>query len=116
MNALGFRPSLRAKLSWLLWLALLLPMAQSVASWHALSHVAVEAEATDDSSRAVLHGLHCDLCLAAAAVGSGAAPMAHAAPALVAARYLRPLTASVVERPAQPTLAYQSRAPPFVPV
>lgn len=51
---------------WLLWLALLLPIAQAMAGAHALSHV---GERQDDG---VAHLVHCDLCLTAAHLGAGA--------------------------------------------
>jgi hypothetical protein len=61
--------------NWLLWLALLLPVAQAMASSHALSHVGADR---DDG---ITHLVHCDLCLTAADLGSGA-PVA--APAVLA--------------------------------
>ena len=51
---------------WLLWLALILPIAQAMAGVHALSHV---ADRQDDG---IAHLVHCDLCLAAADLASGA--------------------------------------------
>jgi hypothetical protein len=58
---------------WLLWLALLLPLAQAMAGAHALSHVTGEK-----SGDSLAHFVHCDLCLTAADLGSGA-PAAEAA-------------------------------------
>ncbi|HEY8876761.1 MAG TPA: hypothetical protein VIN03_04300 [Roseateles sp.] len=55
---------------WLLWLALLLPLAQAMAGVHALSHVTGDRQ--DDG---ISHLVHCDLCLTAADLGAGA-PMA----------------------------------------
>ncbi|CAM4010020.1 hypothetical protein ROSA5918_18795 [Roseateles saccharophilus] len=52
---------------WLLWLALLLPIAQAMAGVHALSHVSGERQ--DDG---IAHLVHCDLCLTAADLASGA--------------------------------------------
>ena len=73
--------------NWLLWLALLLPLAQAMAGVHALSHASGERQG--DS---LAHLVHCDLCLAAADLGSGApasepallaqSPAVHAAPLL----------------------------------
>ncbi len=51
---------------WLLWLALLLPIAQAMADVHALSHLGDRQEA------GVAHLAHCDLCLTAANLGAGA--------------------------------------------
>ena len=74
IGAVNLRRNVRG---WLLWLALLLPIAQAMAGVHALSHVA------DRSDDGVAHWVHCDLCLAAADLGAGA-PAAEP-PALVAA-------------------------------
>jgi hypothetical protein len=52
--------------NWLLWLALLLPIAQALAGVHALSHV---GDRQDDG---IAHLVHCDLCLTAADLGAGA--------------------------------------------
>jgi hypothetical protein len=60
--------------NWLLWLALLLPVAQAMAGVHALSHVS--SDRLDDG---IAHLVHCDLCLTAADLGTGA-PAAEPAP------------------------------------
>ena len=52
--------------NWLLWLALLLPIAQALAGVHALSH------AGERQGDGVAHLAHCDLCLTAANLGSNA--------------------------------------------
>ena len=52
--------------SWLLWLALVLPIAQAMAGVHALSHV---GHGADD---AIVHLVDCDLCLTAAQLAGGA--------------------------------------------
>lgn len=52
---------------WLFWLALILPIAQAMAGVHALSHV--RGERQDDG---IAHLVHCDLCLTAADLASGA--------------------------------------------
>lgn len=62
--------------NWLLWLALLLPVAQAMAGVHAVSHAT-----GDRPSDSIAHLVHCDLCLTAADLGSGA-PLAQP-PALV---------------------------------
>lgn len=61
---------------WLLWLALLLPLAQAMAGAHALSHATGERP-----GEGLAHLVHCDLCLTAADLGSGA-PAAEPARAL----------------------------------
>lgn len=102
----------QCRLVWLLWLALLLPIAQVTATWHALSHTGV---ATVDAAggKQAPHTAHCDLCLSAAAVSGGAlagepAPLPHPA-----AHHAAPQAASSGVWLASPTRAYRSRAPPF---
>ena len=58
---------------WLLWLALLLPIAQAMAGVHALSHV---SDRPDDG---LVHVVDCDLCLTAAHL-AGSAPAAEPGP------------------------------------
>lgn len=72
---------------WLLWLALILPIAQAMAGVHALSHF---GDRQDDG---VAHLVHCDLCLTAADLGSGAPAAAPAALAAVPATHAAPLLA-----------------------
>lgn len=110
------RPALplvsRRRLAWLLWLALVLPAAQVAASWHALSHTAAMA-GTDADAKHALHQTQCDLCLVAAAVASGALPVATPALPGPAARHdvVHAAVDSVWQAP--PAQAYLSRAPPF---
>ena len=52
--------------NWLLWLALLLPIAQAMAGVHALSHV------SDRQDDGITHLVDCDLCLTAANLAGGA--------------------------------------------
>lgn len=107
-------------LSWLLWLVLVLPLAQSAALWHGFSHPVVEAGAAELSRQTgsptggqpTGHSTPCDLCLGGAALDFGGLlgtvtglpllPARHAAPLGVRAAAGLPLLA----------LAYLSRAPP----
>lgn len=57
-------------LAWLLWLVLLLPMAQTAATWHLLSHVQSDS-ADAGAGKPAIHLSQCDLCLSAAAVVGG---------------------------------------------
>ncbi len=52
---------------WLLWLALILPIAQAMAGVHALSHLTGERQ-----DEGLAHLVHCDLCLTAADLAGGA--------------------------------------------
>lgn len=92
---------------WLLWLALILPIAQAMAGVHALSHLTGERQ-----DEGVAHLVHCELCLTAADLASGAPTAAPslqvggaAVDVLVAARL-----APAVERLA--TWRPPARAPP----
>lgn len=97
-------------LVWLLWLVLLLPIAQTAATWHVLSHV--HSSQADDGKQAI-HQDHCDLCLSATALIGGAPLLS--SPHLPLARGLHeaPLVELRGIRLTAPALAYDSRAPPF---
>ncbi len=99
-------------LVWLLWLVLLLPIAQTAATWHVLSHVTSDRVDQSDGPQAIHHG-HCDLCLSAAAL-IGGAPLVAAPPLPLAKVPHAPAFADVrgIVWPA-PSRAYDSRAPPF---
>ena len=102
----------RIGLPWLLWLALLLPLAQTAAAWHELSHAAARV-ADPDSEQKALHSAACGLCLASAAVQAGGmavavlqVPSADQAPSLHT-------DARTAAEQGAPVLGYQSRAPPL---
>ena len=120
MRPRRFLPAPKHRLSWLLWLALLLPLAQAAAAWHAVSHTAVgsvpgSAERAASDHKQALHAVHCDLCLTAAALGGGALPSAQQWLVHPAARHQAPQ--ALPGSPWLPLLtrAYHSRAPPFAP-
>jgi len=98
----------------LVWLALILPMAQAAAAWHALSHVDLQARQYSDEPQA-LQQAPCDLCLAAAAIGDGGLPAAvHGAP--LPAMQVAKAFAVPVDVWLSPTVpGYSSRAPPHSP-
>ena len=98
-------------LAWLVWLALLLPVAQSAAVWHGYSHVLRSAGSHDDDKRS-LPAAHCDQCLAAASVGGGALPGSPPVLPIAPARHERPRGAASIPWLASTTPAYLSRAPP----
>lgn len=115
MRPRRFHSAPTRRLAWLLWLVLLLPLAQSAAAWHAVSHSAAAAGAPAHDGKQALHPVHCDLCLAAAALDGGALPTAAQGLAHPAARHQAPQVS-----PGSPwlpplTRAYHSRAPPFAP-
>jgi len=97
---------------WLLWLALLLPMAQASAAWHALTHARPDASGAADGKQA-LHQNHCDLCLTAAVVSGGALAGEPVSLSHPTARHELPhAVSSCVWQPAPPS-PYHSRAPPL---
>jgi|SRR4051794_23434718 hypothetical protein len=105
------RPS-RASLAWLVWLALLLPIAQYASALHGLSHAVAQSQGEDKQAA---HFAHCDLCATAAEVAAGALP--GLAPTLLPplAQYAAPVFADRRAHHARTALPYRSRAPPFAP-
>jgi hypothetical protein len=98
------------RLAWVLWLAMLLPLAQVAANWHAQSHWDTERSS---STKDMLANAHCGVCLSAAAVTGGGAA---STPLAIAHPSSRQPAAQFAEAPhgAAPLLrAYESRAPPF---
>ncbi len=112
MHSLRSRIVLQRHFAWLLWLMLLLPVAQVAASWHALTHVSVDAGAARDPQHAP-HLAHCDLCLTAAAIDSGAPLAEPLSLKAEVARHELPQTAAIACWVASPARAYLSRAPPI---
>jgi len=100
-------------LVWLMWFALLLPIAQAAATWHTVSHTAqAVAESGDLHDKQAPDAAHCDLCLTAAAIHGGALPSAPVLFALSSAPHEAPPVAFAGVWPGSPTRIYQSRAPP----
>ena len=114
MRTPALRTALQRRFSWLLWLALLLPLAQTAAAWHSLSHVGADATADADGNKA-LHTTHCDLCLVAAAVGGGALPSSAQRLPHPTAHHAAPHAEFHDVWLPSPTPVYLSRAPPFTP-
>lgn len=100
------------RFAWLLWLGLLLPVAQAAASAHAFSHLR-DAPASSFDAKHALHAAHCDLCLMGAAIAGGAPPGEPLVFAHPAVRHAVPqqACADVWQAPVAP--AYLSRAPPI---
>lgn len=97
---------------WLLWLVLLLPMGQTAATWHVLSHTDSGQTDSDDGKQGV-HQDHCDLCFSAATLIGGAPLVASSGSSLAEGRVEAPLLELHGILPTAPTLAYNSRAPPI---
>ena len=113
MHALRSRLLLRHSLPWLVWLAMLLPMAQLAAAWHGVSHtLAGQAQPADDSKAP--DAQHCDLCLTAAGVTGGVLPSHPLSAPGSSAGHAPPPSAAISVWLSLPALAYLSRAPPLI--
>ncbi len=102
-------------LSWLFWLALLLPVAQSASAWHGYSHGRTQTASEREQDKQAPHSAQCDLCLSAAALSGGALMGRPPSFAAIAARHALPQPATASVWQALPALAYLSRAPPSAP-
>jgi hypothetical protein len=91
---------------WLLWLALILPLAQAMAGVHALSHL---NDRRDDSA---VHLTHCSLCLASASLDGLATPPAPPAVASFTAAPESPPPVIRAPLSAAALPPYPARAPP----
>ncbi len=112
MRAFKSRGSKR-RFMWLLWLALLTPIAQTVAAAHVLSHS--QQATTGDSGKQLHHEALCGLCVTAASLSSAApAVAAHFVPSLLPLREAPHADSNHVAF-ALTVHAYESRAPPFLP-
>lgn len=111
-----FRPArslTHPRFAWLLWLALLVPLAQFAANWHAQSHWDTERISSQNGKHG-LAGDRCDLCLTAAALAAGGAAAEPPAMAHPVGRGVAPVAIADRVRSGARALAYESRAPPFV--
>ena len=106
------RTDLSRHWAWVLWLALLLPLAQSASAMHAVSHVG-EPSGAHDGGKSLPHSSTCDLCLTAAALHGGALRSEPSSLPDSTARYETPQGASRVSWQELLALAYRSRAPPY---
>ncbi len=115
MRLMRLNTFLNCRLAWLLVLVLLLPLAQTAATWHLVSHVRAEQSSQSDGNHAI-HIDHCNLCLTAATLTGGAPPVQFIA--------LAPTMGPADPPRFQPSpiwffrlkRLYESRAPPFIPV
>ena len=103
----------KAAASWLLWLALLLPLAQLAGSEHGLLHL--DRAAADETHRDQGLAQGCDLCLLATAAAHGAGDLRRAPLPLVAAAKSQPFAPHRPGAVAPAPAPYHSRAPPLVP-
>ncbi len=99
-------------LAWVLWLALLLPLAQFAAGQHRLAHALADGA---NPAKQAAHLATCELCLAAAAVGSAATAPVVALPSLPPLRHAVPQSDRPALRLAPLERHYLIRAPPNAP-
>jgi hypothetical protein len=112
MSASHPRPLARRQFVWLLWIALLAPIAQTTTVWHALSHARSDAVHGGDGKQAP-HETRCDLCLAGAALNSGAIPGEPPVLPHPIALHGVPVAESSRVRLTFHERHYETRAPPF---
>lgn len=114
MRARFFNRLSKGHLAWLLGILLLMPLAQTAAAWHQISHTQQSQafEKLDPQSPTTVAD-YCDLCQIAAATGGGLLPTqipafsATAAPCAVSRFTCQAVAAKPLWQP------YASRAPPF---
>ena len=112
MDSAALRAFLRNRLVWLLALVLLLPLAQTFAALHVISHAQAENVVPADGAYAV-HQKVCNVCLTAAAIAGGAPPADLVDCAQLTVLDVAPLPSRPQLWFALPTRPYESRAPPF---
>lgn len=100
-------------LAWLLWLVLLLPLAQAASNWHVLSHAAQATQAAGEQDETLPQTGHCELCLMAAAIAGGALPAAPIVFLPPTAPHQAPCRVLSDVWQAPPATCYQGRAPPL---
>ncbi len=113
MLAFRTRRGTRRYLVWLLSAALLLPIAQTAATWHVLSLACVDQG--DVYGKPYSHPSRCDFCLTAAGLSSSAANTEAAFLPHPDSLHEAPPTLSTCILSALAALAYRSRAPPTTP-
>jgi len=113
MRASSSRSVPQRRLMWLLWAACLLPIAQTAATWHALS--LARADRADVRDTQLLHHTHCDFCLTAAALSGGVLPGQPPSPPRHVGHHEAPQAIASDIRFALAVWVYRSRAPPSAP-
>ncbi|HSV59967.1 MAG TPA: hypothetical protein VLJ19_13825 [Variovorax sp.] len=113
--ALRSRTTMPRRYAWLLWFALLLPLAQAAASSHVYSHTGELAAGVEGltKSKHAAGAAHCDLCLASSIALGGGLPTATLPTLPLRSNHPAPQAAFDSLWEPAPTLAYQGRAPPF---
>jgi hypothetical protein len=94
---------------WLLLLALLLPLTQTLTAAHSL----IEHSAPSEPGKKALFETPCSVCLSAAGIGGSAPPCGDTPLAAVFATHAVPATRETARTLPASALAYRSRAPPI---
>jgi hypothetical protein len=97
--------------AWVLWLALLLPLAQLAGAMHAYVHVSDPVRVANDKHLPA----PCDLCVLAAALGSAAPGGTPPAPVQLALEQAAPRQDPAPSPDLAALSPYRSRAPPALP-
>ena len=113
MRARLFNRFTHSRLAWLLGMLLLMPLAQTVASWHLVSHIPAQASAPSDEPAAALVD-YCGLCNVALATTGGLLPTLATLPTASAVPHTAPSLAFATATITPLWPPYASRAPPFV--
>lgn len=111
MRARLFNRLTHGRLAWLLGMLLLMPLAQTVASWHLISHIPAQVSAPADEPVAALSD-YCDLCNVALATTGGLLPTLATPPTAHAVPHAAPRVAFATAAVTLPWPPYASRAPP----
>jgi hypothetical protein len=109
-----FRPS-QHRLVWLLWLVLLLPLAQTAANWHILSHAQTSPSDESQNQRAITLD-YCGQCLSAAVLTGGSPPSTVSHLSQFSGTHEFPMPDLLGIESTRVVRAYDSRAPPFSPL
>jgi len=112
MRARFFNRFTHGRLAWLLGMLLLMPLAQSVASWHVVSHIPARASAPSDEPVAALVD-YCGLCDVALATTGGLLPTLATLPTADAVLFAAPRVAFATAAITPLWPPYASRAPPL---
>jgi len=112
MRVRFFNRFTHSRLAWLLGMLLLMPLAQTAANWHLVSHIPAQVSAPADETAAALVD-YCGLCDVALATTGGLLPTLATLPTADAVPHAAPGLAFATAVITPPWPPYASRAPPF---
>ena len=103
----------KGHLAWLLGILLLMPLAQTAAAWHQISHTQSQTSERQDPPSGTNVADYCDLCQIAAATGGGLLPTYTDATCTAAGPSAAPHFSGQAATLKPLWHPYASRAPPF---